>query len=344
MTAADLRVAAVFISLKPDALLFITFATTKRIGVKIYSGLDNFSAYTPVVTIGMFDGLHAGHRVLLNEVIAKAKANGGESVIISFWPHPRIVLNKDTERLRFLTTLEEKTRLFSETGIDHLVLIPFTKELASLTAKEFIKNILVDGIKLKHLIVGYDHRFGRDRLSSFEEYKKYAGEYRFSISKIKAVEKDGDHISSSVIRRLLEAGDIQNANRLLGYNYLLTGRVKGGMRLGRKLGYPTANIEVQDPHKLIPPEGVYACMVSIVGETHGGMLNIGYRPTINSEQKQLSIEVHIFDFFRDVYSEEISVEFIERVRDEQKFEIVDDLKAQLKKDEKTIREILKSKL
>ncbi|NPA37965.1 MAG: bifunctional riboflavin kinase/FAD synthetase [Chlorobi bacterium] len=288
----------------------------------------------------MFDGLHAGHRVLLNHVIKKAKESKGESVVISFWPHPRIVLNKDARNLRFLTTLEEKTRLFSETGIDHLILIPFTKELASLTAREFIKNILVDGIRLKHLIVGYDHRFGKDRLSDFKEYKKYAAEYKFSISKIEAVEKDGDHISSSVIRKLLTKGDIKNANRLLSYNYLLTGRVKGGMKLGRKLGYPTANIEVQDKHKLIPPEGVYACYVNIIGEKHGGMLNIGYRPTLKNEMQQLSIEVHIFDFYRDIYSEEITVEFIHRIRDEIRFENIKQLTEQLRKDEKVIREMV----
>ncbi len=310
--------------------------------MKVYSGLKNFSAKNPIVTIGMFDGLHAGHRVLLQQVIEKAKALNGESVIISFWPHPRIVLNKDAHELRFLTSLEEKTRLFSETGIDHLVLIPFTKTLAGLTAKMFIKNILVDGIKLKHLAVGYDHRFGKDRVNSFKEYEKYAVEFGFNISKIKQVKIGGLHTSSSSIRKLLLNGEIRNANKLLNYNYLLTGRVIGGMKLGRKLGYPTANIELQEPQKLVPPDGVYACIVTILGEKHKGMLNIGYRPTFNDQQKLRSIEVHILDFHKDIYSEEITVEFMERIRDEKKFSNVEDLKCQLKEDEKVVRELLKN--
>jgi riboflavin kinase/FMN adenylyltransferase len=312
--------------------------------VKIYSGLKNFSAKNPVVTIGMFDGLHAGHRVVLQQVIEKAKALHGESVVISFWPHPRIVLNKGADVLRFLTSLEEKTRLFSETGIDHLVLIPFTKELAGLKAKEFIKKFLVDGIKLKHLAIGYDHRFGKDRVSSIEEYENYADEYGFTISRIMQIDVGGVHTSSSSIRKFLLNGNIRNANKLLSYNYLLTGRVVGGMKLGRKLGYPTANIELQEPLKLVPPDGVYACMVTIVGKRYMGMLNIGYRHTFNNQQKLRSIEVHIFDFKKDVYSEEISVEFFDRIRDEKKFEGVEELKSQLKDDEQKTREILKTHL
>ncbi len=309
--------------------------------MKVYSGLKNFFAKNPVVTIGMFDGLHAGHRVVLQQVIERAEALNGESVIISFWPHPRIILNKGADELRFLTSLEEKTRLFSETGIDHLVLIPFTKELAGLTAKEFIKEFLVDGVELSHLAVGYDHRFGKDRVSSFKEYEKYAEEYGFSISRIKQLDVEGLHTSSSSIREFLLNGDIRNANKLLSYNYLLTGRVVGGMKLGRKLGYPTANVELQEPQKLIPPDGVYACMVTIIGKRYMGMLNIGYRPTFNNQQKLRSIEVHILEFKKNVYSEEISVEFIDRIRDEKKFEGLEELKSQLKDDEQKIREILK---
>lgn len=312
--------------------------------MKVYSGLKGFSAKNPVVTIGMFDGLHAGHRVLLQKVMEKAKEIDGESVIISFWPHPRIVLNKDADSLRFLTSLEEKTKLFSETGIDHLVLIPFTSELASFSAKEFIFKVLIEGIKLKHLIIGYDHRFGKDRASSQDEYHKYAEEYGFSISKVNAVEIDGMHISSSVIRRLILEGSITAANKLLTYNYLLSGRVTGGMKLGRKMGYPTANIEPQEPRKLVPPDGVYACVVNILGEKHGGMLNIGYRPTLNSSVKQRSIEVHILDFNRDVYSEEITLEFIDRIRDEKRFADLYQLKKQLKADEKEIKQTLKKVL
>jgi riboflavin kinase/FMN adenylyltransferase len=312
--------------------------------MKVYSGLKNFSAENPVVTIGMFDGLHAGHRVLLQKVIEKAREINGESVIISFWPHPRIVLNKDADNLRFLTSLEEKTKLFSETGIDHLVLIPFTKDFASLTAGEFIEKILIKGIKLKHLVVGYDHRFGRDMASSQTEFYKYAEKHRFTISKVDEVAIDGQHISSSVIRDLILKGKIKKANRLLTYNYLLSGRVIGGQQLGRTIGYPTANIQPQEPRKLIPPDGVYACIVHILGEKHGGMLNIGYRPTLKTGQKQRSVEVHILDFERDIYSEETTIEFIERIRDEKKFTGLKQLKARLSIDEKIVRKVLKDML
>ena len=312
--------------------------------MKVYSGLNGFSAKNPVVTIGMFDGLHAGHRVLLQKVIDKAREINGESVIISFWPHPRVVLNKDADDLRFLTSLEEKTRLFSETGIDHLVLIPFTKELAELSAKEFIMEILIRGIKLKHLVIGYDHRFGKDRASSHDEYHKYASEYNFTISKIGAVKIGGLHISSTVIRNLILKGKIKEANKLLTYNYLLSGRVIGGMKVGRRIGFPTANIEPQEARKLIPPDGVYACIVHVLGGKYGGMLNIGYKPTLSSYQKQRSIEVHIFDFNRDVYSEEITIEFVERIRNEKKFTDIAKLRLQLKKDEQVIRKSLKKLL
>jgi len=309
--------------------------------MKVYSGLKDFSAKNPVVTIGMFDGLHAGHRALLQKVIEKAREINGESVIISFWPHPRIVLNKDADDLRFLTSLEEKTKLFSETGIDHLVLIPFTMDFASLTAGEFIKQILIEGINLKHLVIGYDHRFGKDRASSQTEFYKYADEYGFTVSKVNEVEIDGQHISSSVIRDLILKGEIKKANKLLTYKYLLSGRVIGGQQLGRTIGYPTANIQPQEPLKLIPPDGVYACIVHILGEKHGGMLNIGYRPTLKTGQKQRSIEVHILDFERDIYSEETTIEFIERIRDEKKFSGLEQLKEQLRIDEGTVRKVLK---
>ena len=309
--------------------------------MKVYSGLKDFSAENPVVTIGMFDGLHAGHRILLQKVTEKAREINGESVIISFWPHPRIILNKDADSLRFLTSLEEKTKLFSETGIDHLVLIPFTKDLASLTAGEFIERILIKGINLKHLVIGYDHRFGRDRASSQPEFYKYAEKYGFTISKVEEVEINGRHVSSSVIRELILKGKIKEASSLLTYNYLLSGRVIGGQRLGRTIGYPTANIEPQEPRKLIPPDGVYACIVHILGEKHGGMLNIGYRPTLKTGQKQRSIEVHILDFNLNIYSEEATIEFIERIRDEKKFDGIEQLKKQLMVDEKRIREVLR---
>ncbi len=285
----------------------------------------------------MFDGVHMGHRELLGQLIHKARVVGGESVVITFWPHPRMVLNQDTERLRFLTSPEERTKLFGQIGIDHLVLIPFSKELANHTAEEFIRQILINKLNVHHLMVGYNHRFGKGRQHSYNEYQAFARKYKFSISLVEAVLTNGMQTSSTDIRNYLFAGEMDEANKILGYKYTVSGRVVGGQQLGRRIGYPTANIEVEEPYKLIPPDGVYAVMVRVEGKRYGGMLNIGYRPTVNHNVDHRSLEVHIFDFNRDIYSEEIELEFVTRVRNEQKFANVDELTAQLKVDEKYIR-------
>ncbi|MCT4646736.1 MAG: bifunctional riboflavin kinase/FAD synthetase [Carboxylicivirga sp.] len=308
--------------------------------MKVHTDLQKFEAIRPVITIGMFDGVHSGHRVLLKRLTDKAKEAGGESVVITFWPHPRMVLKQDEDKLRFLTSPEERTKLFGQLGIDHLVLIPFSLELSNLTAKEFIQQILIDKLNIHHLMVGYNHRFGKGRRHSFEEYQAFAREYNFTISLVEAVLTDGMQTSSTDIRNYLLNGNMKAANRILGYQYMVSGRVVGGQQLGRRIGYPTANIEVEEPHKLIPPDGVYAVKIRVEGKLYGGMLNIGYRPTVNHNVDHRSLEVHIFDFKRDIYSEEVEIEFIQRVRDEQKFSNVEELKAQLKKDEESIRAIV----
>ena len=308
--------------------------------MKVHSDLSTFKATKPVVTIGMFDGVHSGHRQLLAQLVEKAKSVQGEAVVITFWPHPRMVLNQDKDELRFLTSPEERTILFSQLGIDHLLLIPFTKELSNLTSEEFINEFLVQKIGIQHLLMGFNHRFGKDRESRFEKYTELAQKYGFGISKVEAVKTAGLKTSSTDIRNHLLAGNIMKANQILGYPYLLSGRVMGGQKLGRRIGYPTANIEVNESFKLIPPDGVYACHVHVEGKRFGGMLNIGYRPTVNHNVDHRSLEVHIFDFNRDIYSEEIQVEFIQRVRNEMKFENVEALIEQLKMDEQTIRPIV----
>ena len=293
-----------------------------------------------MVTIGMFDGVHTGHRQLLSQLTQKAKNLDGEAVVITFWPHPRMVLQQDADKLRFLTSPEERTKRFSQLGIDHLLLIPFTPKLANLTAEEFIKQFLVDQIGIKHLLVGFNHRFGKGRLHSFEEYQAFAAQHGFTISMVEAVLTEGLQTSSSDIRLHLLKGDIPNANKILGYHFTVTGRVVGGQQLGRRIGYPTANIHVEEAYKLIPPDGVYACFIRTEGKQYGGMLNIGYRPTISHNVDHRSLEVHIFDFNHDIYSEEVEVEFVTRVRDEQKFVNLEALKQQLKTDEQQIRQLL----
>ncbi len=306
--------------------------------MKIHSSFDTLKAIRPVVTIGMFDGIHLGHRHLIGKLTGLAQACAGESVIITFWPHPRVVLNQDADSLRFITTIEEKTRMMSELHVDHLVLLPFTVQLARYTAAEFVDKILVHSVGIHHLLMGFNHRFGKDRSNNYNDYALLAHQYGFLISREDPVSVHGLQCSSSVIRDSLVNGDIATANLLLGYHYQLAGHVVGGNRLGRTLGYPTANVELGDESKLVPANGVYACRVHTEGRNYHGMLNIGKRPTIQSNASKSSIEVHILDFNHDIYSEIVVIEFVHRIRDEHKFASLDALKAQLSVDEKTVRD------
>ncbi|GAF01898.1 bifunctional riboflavin kinase/FAD synthetase [Saccharicrinis fermentans] len=309
--------------------------------MKVYSDPESFSGNNVTVTIGMFDGVHLGHAKLLQHLVQKAKENKGQSAVLSFWPHPRLVLNQEPESLQFITTLEEKTKIISRFGIDHLILIPFNKELASLTAERFIEDFLIDKIKMSHLVVGYNHRFGKDRLADFNVYTSLSKKLNFGISRVDAVYMEGKAISSTVIRQLLNEGKIEEARRMLGYDYSIYGTVTGGQRLGRRLGYPTANIRPNENYKLIPSSGVYACTIQVMGKKYGGMLNIGVRPTVDSNN-ELTIEAHILDFNQDIYSEEVEVTFIKKIREEKKFDGVDGLIEQLHSDEVNIRNILRS--
>ena len=309
--------------------------------MKVYSNPDSFTDKNVVVTIGMFDGVHMGHTKLLTHLVETAKAIQGKSAVLTFWPHPRIVLNKDPEKLQFITTLDEKTKIISEQGIDNLVLLPFSTEVANLTAEEFIRDVLINKLDMSHLVVGYNHRFGKDRVADYDVYKELSKKYGFSLSKVDAVYLDDRAVSSTTIRDFLNCGEIESANRMLGYRFSVFGTVKGGQKLGRRLGYPTANLKPNENYKLIPAMGVYACFVNVIGKRYGGMLNIGKRPTID-EKETLTIEVHILDFNQDIYSEEIELIFVHKVRNEQKFEGIEALIAQLKKDEIDIRNILKS--
>jgi riboflavin kinase / FMN adenylyltransferase len=307
--------------------------------VKVHAGIDSFLAQNTVVTIGMFDGLHLGHRLMIQQTIAIAHQQQAQSVVITFWPHPRLVLGKDNGSLRFLTSLEERTLIFSQLGVDHLVIIPFDKQLASLTALEFIEQVLVPKIGMKHLVVGFNHRFGRDGHLQEANYESIGHRFGFGVTRVGAVTLNGEKASSSVIRHLLSEGSVVQANQLLGYNYTVTGRVVGGQRLGRTIGYPTANIEVEEPAKLIPLDGVYACKVHLLGRNFNGMLNIGYRPTVSKQLDSRTVEVHVFDFNGDIYSEEVSISFVERIRNEMQFAGIEALKDQLKNDERLVRAI-----
>lgn len=316
------------------------FVDNQNEKVKVYRDLEHFKARNPVVTIGTFDGVHKGHQVVISRLQEFARKYSGETVIFTFYPHPRLVTSPEETNLRLLTTLEEKIKLFERLGIDHLIIYPFTREFSQLSYTEFVKTILVDQIKTYCLVVGYDHKFGKNREGGFEYLQKCAKKYNFKVEKLDALSLDNTNVSSTKIRIALEEGKIKKANRYLGYQYTLHGSVVEGRRLGRRIGFPTANIEASDPHKLIPRYGVYAVRIMLNDKNYRGMLNIGTRPTFNQNADNRSIEVHIFDFEGDIYNAEITMIFVDKIRNEQKFEGADALAEQLKKDKQSALRLL----
>jgi riboflavin kinase/FMN adenylyltransferase len=305
----------------------------------IHQDIHNLKINNPVVTIGVFDGVHQGHLTILNKLVQVAKEKKGASVVITLWPHPRIVLNKDKHSLRLLNTIDEKKFLLAQTKIDHLIIVPFTKEFANLMACEFIEQYLVDKIGVKHLVVGYNHHFGKDRKVGYAFLKECAQKYGFEIEKLEAKLVDNDSISSTKIREFLTSGQLDYANKYLGYEYFITGDVVQGNQVGRKIGFPTANIKVPEPYKQIPRDGVYAVRIKLNGDSFQGMLNIGTRPTVSPTLRDKNIEVHIFDFNQKIYHQKITVFFVQRIRDEKKFNGLDELEAQLQKDKQEVLKI-----
>jgi len=293
-----------------------------------------------VVTIGTFDGVHLGHQKVILRLREFARQHDGETVIFTFHTHPRLVTAPDGSNLRLLTTLNEKINLFEKYGIDHLIVYTFDKSFSELTYSEFVEKILVEKIKTHCLVVGYDHKFGKNREGGFDYLKKCAEKHKFEIERLDALLVDEDSVSSTKIRNALENGQIEKANHYLGYQFTLHGTVVEGNHLGRKLGFPTANLESSDKHKIIPGYGVYAVKVELGGVEYNGMLNIGTRPTINNNADNRSIEVHIFDFESNIYGKEITLKFVGKIRDEQKFDTIELLSIQLKKDKKTALSIL----
>lgn len=305
----------------------------------IYTGLDDIQPLpNAVVTSGTFDGVHRGHQTILSRLTEVARASGGESVLITYWPHPRTVVSNDSQNLKLLTTLDEKIELLDQAGVDYLVVIPFTRSFSELTSEEYIRQILIDKIGTKKLVIGYDHRFGRDREGGFDYIQAHQSEYGFGVEEIPRQDIEAVGVSSSKIRAALNEGNIQTANRFLGRLYSLTGTVVKGRQLGRTIGFPTANLQVDDQSKLIPANGVYAVDVDYAGQTLGGMLNIGFRPTVAGTNQ--TIETYIFDFDKDIYGEHITLKFREFLRPEQKFDGLPALVAQLKRDEESARSIL----
>jgi riboflavin kinase/FMN adenylyltransferase len=310
--------------------------------LKVYNSLKDFKKLEKaVVTTGTFDGVHLGHQLILTKLVEKARKINGQSVLITFFPHPRMILQKDMN-IKLLNTIDEKIELLEKTGIDHLVILKFTKEFSRIKSIDFVRDILVNKIGTVKLVIGYDHQFGRNREGSFEHLKEFGPIYGFDVEEISAKDIEDVAISSTKIRNfLLNEGDVKNASIFLGSNYSLCGNVVDGKKIGSKIGFPTANIEPKESYKLIPKDGVYAIFVKINGKVLQGMANIGVRPTINldSESKK-TIEVHIFDFNMDIYGTFVSICFIDRIRDEKKFDDIESLKEQLKRDMTNSKNIL----
>jgi len=307
--------------------------------MKIYYSIDDFSCLDyAVVTSGTFDGVHIGHQKILSRLKEISEKSKGETVVITLWPHPRLVLQPEDRSLKLLNTFEEKAELLKEQGIQHLLRIPFTREFSQISSTEFISKILVQIIGTRKLVIGYDHRFGKNREGSFEELKRNGPAYGFDVEEIPRQDVDHVAVSSSKIRHALEEGDVETAAHFLGRPYSLSGRVIKGDQLGRKLGFPTANIDVDTHYKLIPAEGIYAARIEHERKRYGGMLYIGNRPTVDGSTR--SIEVNIFDFAQDIYGQNLKVSFVKFLRGDVKFNDLESLKHQLQEDQKTSLQVL----
>jgi riboflavin kinase/FMN adenylyltransferase len=282
-----------------------------------------------VVTIGTFDGVHLGHRKILERITNNAKNTGLKSTVLTFFPHPRMVLQKDVD-IKLLNTLEEKKQILESLGLDYLIIHPFTKQFSRLSAIDFVRDILVNNIKAKRIIIGYDHRFGRNRNANIKDLISFGNTFDFEVEEIPAQEIEDVSVSSTKIRKALLDGDVETANNYLSYAYMLTGIVKKGRGLGRDFGFPTANLHIPEEYKLIPKNGAYVVKSHLEGKDYFGMMNIGFNPTVDGSKK--SIEVTFFEFDGNLYEKKIQVELLHRIRDEHKFNSIEELKEQLKKD------------
>jgi riboflavin kinase / FMN adenylyltransferase len=309
--------------------------------MKVYQGLDQFHKLPyAVVTSGTFDGVHVGHRKILERLKEAARQNGGETVVITYWPHPRLILNPKDDSLRLISTIEEKIDLLREAGIDHLVILAFTKQFSQLSSEEFIQQVLIDKIGTRRLVIGYDHRFGKNREGSFDHLQQNAAQYGFEVEEIPRQDIDAVGVSSTKIRNALQEGRIHTANEYLGTYYSLRGKVVHGNKIGREIGYPTANLHIEETYKLIPADGVYACYVRFKHSSrYKAMMSIGLRPTVDNER---TIEVNIFDFDEDIYGEELQVELVEMIRGIEKFSSMEALTQKLHEDKERSLQILQS--
>jgi len=300
--------------------------------LKIKTALESHLKNNAVVTIGTFDGVHIGHQKIIKRLVKIAKKNKVQAVVLTFFPHPRMVLQKDSN-IKLINTIDEKAALLENFGVDRLVVKTFTKEFSRLTALEFVRDVLVNKLQTKHIIIGYDHHFGRNRSANIEDLREFGEVYDFKVNEITAQEIDEVAVSSTKIRQALLEGDLETANRYLGYKFMLTGTVVKGKGLGKTLHFPTANLHIEASYKLIPKNGVYVVKTKRKDQTVYGMMNIGVNPTVETNNKQ-RIEIHFFNFEANLYDETLQIDVLKRLRDEKKFDSIALLKEQLTLDKK----------
>lgn len=321
--------------------------------MKIYNHIDEFTRLdNAVVTIGTFDGVHVGHQKIISRLLEITRQTGGESVILTFFPHPRMILHPEDANLKLISTMSEKANLLEEAGVDHLIITPFTRDFSNLSPQEYIKDFLVNRIGTSRIVIGYDHRFGKDRSGGLKHLQQYSAEYGYQVEEIPEQDIHDVAVSSTKIRQAILIGDIETANDFLGHEFRITGKVIRGDQIGRQIGFPTANLFVEETYKLIPSDGIYAVKVEIIEDSNAdeqgsalksnvskpllnGMAYIGHRPTINGMTR--NIEVNIFDFDEDIYGQIIRLHFLDFIRADQKFDSLEQLTEQLRKDEKAVR-------
>ncbi|MBE6334805.1 MAG: bifunctional riboflavin kinase/FAD synthetase [Bacteroidales bacterium] len=307
--------------------------------MKLHYGTENLNIADPFITIGSFDGVHKGHQHVIDALRNAAVAQGANATVITFDPHPRHVLNPGAAPVKLLSSMAEKVELLTKAGVEHLVILPFTQELANLSYYDFVKEFLIGKINMRGMIVGYDHRFGRNREGDFEKLKELSSEFGFYLEQGTPYSEREVNISSTKIRNALNVGDIMTAKEYLGYDYSCRGKVVKGFSNGRAIGFPTANIELDDSNKLLPGNGVYAILAECQGVRYKGMLDIGVRPTFH-KNGELSVEANLFDMHDNIYGNELKLYFIAKMRDERKFDNCDELVAQLRKDQEQAELIL----
>lgn len=293
-----------------------------------------------IVTIGTFDGVHIGHKAILKRLVETAKKENLDSVVLTFFPHPRMVLQQKSD-IKLINTISERTQLLENTGLEHLVIHPFTHAFSRLTALEYVRDILVNSLKAKKIIIGYDHRFGRNRNADIDDLKEFGKTYNFEVEEISAKELDDVAISSTKIRKALNEGDIDTANSYLGYHFMISGEVIKGKAIGRTIQYPTANLKLKESYKLVPKNGVYVVQSLIEGKRIFGITSIGTNPTVGGKEK--TIETHFLNFNKDLYGKEITIEFLKFIRDEETFDTVEILRQEIIKDEKFAKQYLQER-